>query len=73
MEQLTESPQGGFLRANQIAGPGGLLPIGRSTWWKWVKEGRAPQPIKLGPMTTVWRSKDIRELIERLSEPEAAA
>jgi predicted DNA-binding transcriptional regulator AlpA len=28
-----------------------------------VKSGRYPQPIKLGPGITVWRSADIRALL----------
>jgi len=41
-----------------------LLPIGKSTWWAGVKSGRYPKPIKLGPGITVWRSADVRALIE---------
>lgn len=42
-----------------------MVPVGRSTWWRWVAEGIAPRGIKLGPRTTVWRTSDIRQLIER--------
>lgn len=41
-----------------------IFPVGRSTWWAGVKEGRFPQPVKLGPKTTAWKIQDIRELIE---------
>lgn len=40
-----------------------LLPVGKSTWWAGVKSGRYPQPIKLGPGITAWRSADIRALL----------
>ena len=40
-----------------------LIPVGKSTWWAGVKSGRYPQPVKLGPGITVWRSHDIRALI----------
>lgn len=65
-------PETGFLRLPQIVGnprtkppmpP--LIPVSRSTWWAGVRTGRFPQPIKLGPKTTVWRVEDIRALIER--------
>lgn len=69
MAQHAEAAQPIFLRANQIAGPTGRLPIGLSTWWKWVKEGKAPQPIKLGPMTTVWRCSDVDSFLEGLAAP----
>lgn len=53
----------GFLRINQVLA---LIPIGRSTWWKWVAEGKAPEPIKLGPRTTAWAVSDISKLIIEL-------
>lgn len=40
-----------------------LYPIGRSTWWAGVKQGKYPQPVKLGANTTAWRAGDIRQLI----------
>jgi prophage regulatory protein len=56
-------PETGFIRLPQVLQ---LLPIGRSTWWAGIKAGRFPQPVKLGPRTTGWRSADIRKLIETL-------
>jgi len=41
-----------------------LVPVGKSSWWKGVKEGRFPKPIKLGPRTTCWRYSDIIALME---------
>lgn len=54
-----------LLRLSAIVGPGGLLPIAKSTWWAGVKSGRYPPPIKLGPRITVWREEDISCLAER--------
>lgn len=45
-----------------------LIPIGRSTWWKWVAEGKAPKGLKIGPKTTVWKSEEIHQLIAGLAE-----
>jgi prophage regulatory protein len=66
-------PVSGFMRLPQIIGDAkadppiqALIPIGRSTWWQWVKEGRAPAPVKLGPRTTAWRTEEIFALISRL-------
>jgi len=42
------------------------IPISRSTWWRWVKEGRAPKPIKLGKNITAWRSNEIDDFIQNL-------
>jgi len=60
----------GDLKADPPIDP--LLPIGRSSWWAGVKAGRFPQPVKLGPRTTVWRRRDIIRLIERLEEEKAS-
>lgn len=70
-------PETGFLREAQIVGrpatkkrPGivGVFPCGRSTWWAGVRDGRFPQPVKLGPRITAWRAEDIRKLIEQLGQ-----
>jgi predicted DNA-binding transcriptional regulator AlpA len=55
----------GLLREKQILGR--YLPISRAAWWKRVREGRFPKPLKLGPNTTVWRVRDILDLIEKLN------
>ncbi|MFG5382455.1 helix-turn-helix transcriptional regulator [Yoonia sp. R2-816] len=44
--------------------PVGPIPVSKSTWWQGVKEGRFPQPQKLGPRTTVWKVEDIRALFD---------
>lgn len=62
---ITVTPEplrvGGFLRLPQVLK---LIPVSRSTWWAWVKQGRAPAPVKLGPRTTAWRAEQIQDLIE---------
>lgn len=45
--------------------------IGRSTAWRWVKTGRLPPPIKLGPRVSVWRATDIAAFIESQSKQAA--
>jgi predicted DNA-binding transcriptional regulator AlpA len=39
------------------------IPVSASTWWNGVKSGRFPQPIKIGPRTTVWRGRDLLPII----------
>ena len=58
-----KTPSIGYLRIPQILE---LIPIGRSTWWQWVADGKAPKPIKLGPRTTAWKAADIFQFIEDL-------
>jgi len=59
-------PETGFLRLPAIIE---IFPIGKSTWWQGVKDGRFPKPIKLGKRTTAWRVEDIRALIENPPKP----
>lgn len=62
-------PTAGFLRLNQIIGDGNcppIIPVSKSHWWQGVKDGRFPAAVKLSPRCTVWRSEDIRALVERI-------
>lgn len=52
--------QEGFVRLPAILK---VIPVGRSTWWAKVKSGEYPQPVKLGPNTSAWRSEEINKLI----------
>ena len=70
---MYDLPSEGFLRLNQIVGSNttpAIIPISKSSWWAGVKEGRFPQPIKLGKRTTVWRVEDIRLLFEKKPQQE---
>ena len=69
MHQL---PEVGYLRLRQIIGDPkanppipAVIPVGKSTWWAGVKDGRYPQPIRtLSKRVTCWRVEDIRALIK---------
>lgn len=72
----TEAIPARFLRASDItrsrrAGAHGILPITTSTWWAWVKAGKAPAPIKLSPGCTVWREADVLAFAESLANEAA--
>jgi prophage regulatory protein len=60
-------PTKGFVRLSAILGPGGPIPVSKSTWWAGVKSGRFPTPVKLGPRMTAWRIEEIRALLEQLA------
>lgn len=66
MQHQNLLPQTGFIRISEILK---IFPIGKSTWWQGVKDGRFPKPIKLGQRTTAWRVEDIRALIENPPKP----
>lgn len=72
-------PQTGFVRLTQIIGDKrqdppipGIIPVCASTWWKGVKAGSFPAPIKLSSNCTAWRVEDIRELIESFRQEGSA-
>src|SRR5688500_17350068 len=71
---LPSLPEPGFSRLKQIVShPGaplaspprpprrGYLPISAATWWKGVKHGRFPRPIKLSARCTVWDNHDLNQ------------
>ena len=49
-----------FLRQEEVLR---LFPVGATTWWKGIAEGRYPRPVKLSTRITAWRVKDIRQLL----------
>ena len=64
-----------FLRLKQIEGDPNaeppiapIIPISKSSWWAGVKAGLYPEPLKIGPNTTVWREDEVRALVEDLCQ-----
>jgi len=53
-------PDTGFIRLKAVLQH---IPIGKSSWWAGVAEGRFPRSYKIGPRTTVWKVEDIRSFI----------
>jgi prophage regulatory protein len=41
-----------------------LIPVSKSCWWQWVRDGKAPQPVHLGNRCTCWRYADVIALTE---------
>ncbi len=44
------------------------LSISRSSFLDGCRTGRFPQPVKIGPRTTVWKSEEIDAFIENLGK-----
>jgi len=57
-----ELPADGYVRLDTVLT---VYPVGKSTWWKGIKDGRYPAGVKLGPRLTAWKVQDIRALLER--------
>ena len=37
--------------------------IGRTTLWRWVREGHFPKPVRLGANCVAWRADDVNQWI----------
>lgn len=59
---MYQLPEKGCIRLKHILQ---LIDVSKSTWWKGVKDGRFPQPLRFGSRLTMWRVEDIRRLIEQ--------
>jgi len=60
-----------FLRLPQIIGDPKanppikpIIPVCKTTFWKGIKTGIFPAPIKLSPRVAVWRASDIYALVK---------
>lgn len=59
---MYQLPEKGCIRLKHILQ---LIDVSKSTWWKGVKDGRFPQPVRFGSRLTMWRVEDIKRLIEQ--------
>lgn len=67
-QYLLES--GGLLRLPQVLA---LVGVSKSTWWKLVREGRAPASVRLGDRCTCWHAAKVAAFIENAGKREAQA
>lgn len=58
-------PEIGFVRLPIILN---IFPVGRSTWWQGVKDGKYPKPIKISNRAVAWRVDDIKSLIKNYND-----
>lgn len=54
------TPSQRLLRLRQVLD---LFPVSRSGWWRGVKNGRYPQPVRIGDRAVAWRESEIYALI----------
>lgn len=47
-----------------------VFPIGESSWWRGVADGRFPRPVKLSPRVSAWRVADIKKLLAACAKAE---
>lgn len=53
-----------FLRLRQVMQ---RVPVAKTTLYEWVRVGKFPKPIKLAPMTSVWRASEVEAWIAEAS------
>lgn len=58
----SSNPVWKYLRLKQVLQH---VPVSASTWWAWVKIGRAPKQIKLSEGVSVWREDQIHAFINQ--------
>ena len=47
-----------------------LIPVGRSTWYRWIQCGIAPQPTGISLRIAAWKVQDIKDLLEEMGKPD---
>ena len=64
LSQFDSLPDSAHVRLPVVAA---LHGISDPTVWRWVKSGRLPSPVKLGPNTTGWRVGDLRDAAQKVA------
>ncbi len=52
-----------ILRTKQVLA---LLGIGRTTLWRWTRQGTFPKPIRMGPRAVGWRASELQNWLDQL-------
>jgi len=47
-----------------------LIPISRSTWYKWIQLGIAPKPTHISLRIAAWKYQEIKDLLEEMDKPD---
>lgn len=70
MTSIAKLPESGFVRLAAVIAPCGPIPVSRSTWFQWIREGKAPKPVMLSARVSAYRVSDIHALIAKLNAME---
>jgi prophage regulatory protein len=65
-------PESGYVRVSQLLGcrrrglvP--ILPVSRSGLYAWIRDGRWPAPIRIGPKVIAWKASVVREALDGMA------
>jgi prophage regulatory protein len=61
MKDKPKASAAGLIRLTDVLS---RVPISKSCWWIGVKNGRYPQPVRIGARIVAWRLRDIETLCE---------
>lgn len=53
----------GYLKLSEVLK---LIPVSKSTWYRYVHAGKCPQPCKFGK-SSLYRREDIEDLLSQIS------
>jgi len=56
-------PSTGFVRLPVVLS---VFPVSRSSWYRGIKKGKYPAPVKIGEHSSAWAVQDLFALFERL-------
>ena len=62
---LNDFSEVGFLRLPDVLR---IIPVSRSAWWAWIKEGIFPKAVKMTPKCSAWTKRDIFALAKRIED-----
>ncbi len=63
-KQRPSCEPGGLLRLSEVLK---RIPISKTTFLRYIKDGKFPAPKKIGVRVTAWLASDIQRLIDDLS------
>lgn len=46
---------------------GGTKPLDQSTIYRWVRQGRLPKAIRVGPLILRWRRSEIQQALDTMA------
>lgn len=61
LPRFGDLPDDALARVNQIVPD--AVPVSHATWWRMVRDGRAPKPVRPSPGVTAWHVGSVREWV----------
>lgn len=56
-----------FLRLKSVLE---LIPVSKSTWYRWTQLGIAPKPTQISFRIAAWKAQEIENLLDEMTKPE---